>query len=48
MNKEWATHSLNVRKSTKERLDKFGKMTYDEIIVLLINFWDDQHAKDKD
>ena len=41
--KEWANQSINVRRSTKERLNKFGKMTYDEIIVKLLNFWDDNH-----
>ena len=43
MNKEWANQSINVRHSTKERLNKFGKMTYDEIITELLDFLDDNH-----
>ncbi len=46
MSKEWAINSINIRKSTKERLNKIGKMTYDEIIVKLLDFWDDNHEQD--
>jgi hypothetical protein len=43
MMNEWATQSINVRRSTKKRLDKMGKMTYDAMIIKLLDFWDEKH-----
>jgi len=43
MKKEWATHSINIRKSTKKRLDNIGKKndTYDRLITFLLDFYDE-------
>ena len=47
--KEWATNSISVRRNTKNRLKDLGRKddTYDDLIILLLDYWDKNHKKNK-
>jgi hypothetical protein len=44
--KETATENIKLKPSTKRRLNALGKMTYDEIVVFLLDFYEGKLVED--